>query len=90
MNDQTIMLGPISYIYRSHSAYMTKELEDYRLGSGQFEFLMYLNHKDGVSQETIAKDLKVSKATSARAIQILEKEGYVFRQKDENGTTPFG
>lgn len=84
MNDQTIMLGPISYIYRSHSAYMTKELEDYRLGSGQFEFLMYLYHKDGVSQETIAKDLKVSKATSARAIQSLEKEGYVFRQKDEN------
>ena len=84
MKDQTLMLGPISYIYRSHSAYMTKELEDYRLGSGQFEFLMYLNHKDGISQETIAKDLKVSKATSARAIQSLEKEGYVFRQKDEN------
>lgn len=84
MEDQTIMLGPISYIYRSHVAYMAKELEDYRVGSGQFEFLMYLYHKDGVSQETIAKALKVSKATSARAIHSLEIEGYVFRQKDEN------
>jgi DNA-binding MarR family transcriptional regulator len=28
--------------------------------------------------------LKVSKATSARAIQSLEKEGYVYRERDEN------
>ncbi len=84
MEDPKMLLGPIAHIYRSHLAYMAKELEAYGVGSGQFEFLLFLYHKDGVSQETLAKVLKVSKATSARAIQNLEKEGYVYRQRDEN------
>jgi DNA-binding MarR family transcriptional regulator len=82
--DPREILGPIAHIYRSHLAYMTKELEAYQVGSGQFEFLLILYHTDGVSQETLAKILKVSKATSTRAIQNLEKEGYVYRQRDEN------
>jgi DNA-binding MarR family transcriptional regulator len=81
--DPREILGPIAYIYRSHLAYMVKELEAYRVGSGQFEFLLLLYYKDGVSQETLAKELKVSKATSARAIQSLEEEGYVYRERDE-------
>jgi DNA-binding MarR family transcriptional regulator len=63
---------------------MVKELEAYRIGSGQFDFLMVLYHKDDISQETLAKILRVSKATSTRAIQHLEKEGYVLRQRDES------
>ncbi len=82
--DPKEILGPIAYIYRSHLAYMVKELEAYRVGSGQFEFLMVLYCKDGVSQEILAKELKVSKATSARAIQSLETEGYVYRERDES------
>ncbi|WP_292391715.1 MarR family winged helix-turn-helix transcriptional regulator [Methanosarcina sp. UBA5] len=82
--DPREILGPIAHIYRSHLAYMAKELDAYRVGSGQFEFLLVLYHKDSVSQETLAKMLKVSKATSARAIQNLEKEGYVYRERDEN------
>ena len=82
--DPREILGPIAYIYRSHLAYMIKELEAYRVGSGQFEFLLLLYYKDGVSQETLAKELKVSKATSARAIQSLETEGYVYRERDES------
>jgi DNA-binding MarR family transcriptional regulator len=45
---------------------------------------MVLYHKDGISQETLAKVLRVSKATSTRAIQHLEEEGYVLRQRDES------
>lgn len=84
MDDQIMLLGPIAHIYRSQLAYMAKELETYRVGSGQFEFLLFLYYRDGVSQEILAKLLKVSKATSARAIRDLEKEGYVRRQRDEN------
>ena len=84
MEDPREICGPIAHIYRSHLAYMAKELEAYRIGSGQFDFLMVLYRKDGISQESLAKALKVSKATSTRAIQSLEKEGYVYRQKDEN------
>lgn len=81
--DPREILGPIAHIYRSNLAYMVKELETYGVGSGQFEFLMLLYHRDGVSQETLAKILKVSKATSARAVQNLVKEGYVYRERDE-------
>lgn len=84
MEDPREISGPIAQIYRSHLAYMAKELEAYRIGSGQFDFLMVLYHEDGISQEKLAKILKVSKATSARAIQNLEKEGYVYRQRDES------
>ncbi|MHC1754787.1 MAG: MarR family winged helix-turn-helix transcriptional regulator [Methanosarcina sp.] len=82
MTDPREILGPIVHIYRSHQEYMTKELEAYRIGSGQFDFLLILYHKDGISQETLAKTLKVSKATSTRAVQSLEKEGYVYRKRD--------
>ncbi|MCC4770427.1 MarR family transcriptional regulator [Methanosarcina sp. DH2] len=82
MEDPREICGPIAHIYRSHLAYMAKELEAYRIGSGQFDFLMVLYHRDGISQDNLAKALKVSKATSTRAIQSLEKEGYVYRQRD--------
>lgn len=84
MDDAIMLLGPIAHIYRSNLTYMAKELEAYRIGSGQFEFLLVLYHQDGISQEAIAKLLKVSKATSARSILNLETEGYVYRQRDEN------
>jgi len=84
MEDPRKICGPIAHIYRSHLAYMAKELEAYRIGSGQFDFLMVLYHRDGISQETLAKILKVSKATSTRAIQSLEKEGYVYRRRDKD------
>lgn len=84
MDDPREICGPIAHIYRSHLAYMAKELEKYGIGSGQFDFLMVLYRKDGISQENLAKLLKVSKATSTRAVQSLENEGYVYRQRDEN------
>lgn len=84
MVDPREICGPIAIIYRSHLAYMAKELKAYRIGTGQFDFLMVLYRKDGISQENLAKILKVSKATSTRAIQNLEKEGYVHRQRDIN------
>lgn len=74
MENQTILLGSIAHIYRSHIPYMAKEFEAYRIGSGQFEFLRVLYHKNGISQENHARALKVNKATSARAIQNLEKK----------------
>ncbi|HII02695.1 TPA: MarR family transcriptional regulator [Methanosarcinaceae archaeon] len=83
MEDPRAVCGPIAHIYRSHLAYMAKELEPYGIGSGQFDFLMVLYRKDGISQETLAKKLKVSKATSTRAVRSLEKGGYVYRQVDE-------
>jgi len=84
MDNPNEMLGPIAHIYRSNLAYMTRELEDYRVRGGQFEFLLILSREDGLSQETLAKKLKVSKTTSSRAIQNLDNEGYIHKKRDEN------
>ena len=81
MIDPREICGPIAIIYRSHLEYMIKELEDYRIGSKEFDFLMTLYHTDGISQEGLAKALYVSKATSTRAILNLEIEGYVYQTK---------
>ena len=59
------------------------ELKPYNIGSGQFNFLMALYYKDGINQETLAQSLKLDKATTARAITKLIKEGYVTRQKND-------
>jgi DNA-binding MarR family transcriptional regulator len=62
--------------------YIDKKLETYNIGSGQFSFLMRLYHNEGISQGSLAHSLRVDKATSARAIKKLMKEGYVARQRD--------
>lgn len=43
---------------------------------------MMLYQKDGVNQETLAIQLNLDKATSARAIKKLEEKGFVTRIKD--------
>jgi len=72
----------ISYLKRSARIYLRNELRPYNLGSGQFPFLMALYYKDGINQEELARNHRYDKATIARAVQKLENEGYVSRQRD--------
>jgi Transcriptional regulators len=74
---------PISYLYRYEQIYIGKKLEPYGIGSGQFPFLMRLYSEDGINQESLSDYLKIDKGTTARAIQKLVDQGYVFRQRDE-------
>lgn len=74
----------ISILYRYGQGYMGKNIESYNIGSGQYIFLIALYKKEGISQEQISEHLKVDKATTARAIKRLEKEGYIRRAIDEN------
>lgn len=73
----------ISYLYRYEQIYIGKKTESYGIGSGQFPFLMRLYNQDGINQESLSDYLKIDKGTTARAIQKLIDEGYVFRQRDE-------
>jgi len=75
--------GLVSYLLRAQSAFFTQRLKSYNISYGQFPFLMALYREDGVNQETIAKRLLFNKATIARAIDKLEREGYVSRTHDE-------
>lgn len=74
----------ISCIHRNFHKFMSEQLSQYNIGSGQFHVLMLLYRKDGVNQETLATTLNIDKATSARAIKKLEEEGYVLRKRDEH------
>jgi DNA-binding MarR family transcriptional regulator len=74
----------IAYIFSHNHHYIENALESYNLKGPMFAFLLTLSHKDGCSQESMARYLKLSKATATRAITALEKEGYVYREKDGN------
>ncbi|WZL73524.1 MarR family transcriptional regulator [Clostridiaceae bacterium 35-E11] len=74
----------ISIIYRYGQSYIEKRLQPYNIGSGQYIFLLILLRKDGISQEALSNNLNIDKGTTARAIQKLEKEGYVVRRVDTN------
>lgn len=72
----------ISVLYRYGQININKQLEPYNIGSGQYIFLLSLYRKDGISQEEISDELKIDKATTAKAIKRLEKEGYIKRDID--------
>jgi DNA-binding MarR family transcriptional regulator len=72
----------ISILYRYGQSHISKQLEFYNIGSGQYIFLIALYKKDGISQEEISDHLKIDKATTAKSIERLEKEGYVKRDID--------
>lgn len=69
----------ISLLYRYGQIYVTKELEPFNIGKGQFLFLLALYQKDGLPQDELARCLNINKGTTARAISKLEKAGYVSR-----------
>ena len=72
-----------SILYRLGQRHIGKELAPYNLGAGQFVFLADLLHNDGISQDEVASLSRCDKATAARAIQHLEKHGYLERRQSE-------
>ena len=74
----------ISQIYRKGRIFISKGLEEYNIGQGQFMYLLELYIEDGRNQEELAEVLKIDKGTTARAIKKLEENGFVRREKDEN------
>jgi len=72
----------ISVIYRYMNSLMDKELEVYDIDRGQFPFLIPLYHREGVSQNELCQFYKMDKAAAVRALNKLEKNGYVIRMTD--------
>ncbi len=74
----------ISMLYRASNCYINKELCKYGIGSGQYIFLLYVFNNIGCNQEEISTVLNIDKGTTARALQKLEKEGYINKEIDKN------
>lgn len=73
----------ISQIHRKSNVFITKRLNKYGIGSGQYMFLLKLYNQDGINQEALAESLFIDKGTTARAIKRLEEEGIIYRVKDK-------
>lgn len=74
----------IGFVFSHNHFHIENALEPYNLKGPMFAFLLTLDHREGCSQESLARYLNLSKATATRAIVALEKEGYVYREKDED------
>lgn len=76
--------GLLSYMVRAQGSFYSEKLRPYNISYGQFPLLRALYRGDGINQETLAQRMLFNKATIARAIDRLEKEGYVYRTEDES------
>ena len=75
--------GPyISAIYRHMQVLISAELAPYRIGSGQYIFLMAISSRQPITQKELSEKLLIDKTTTAKAITKLEAEGYVRREID--------
>ncbi|NLY67915.1 MAG: MarR family transcriptional regulator [Tissierellia bacterium] len=72
-----------SVFHRLYLSFVYEGLEEYNIGSGQIMFLLELYYCDGISQEELSSYLSIDGANTTRAINKLEKEGYVVRKQDE-------
>ncbi|MBW7475507.1 MarR family winged helix-turn-helix transcriptional regulator [Paenibacillus oenotherae] len=58
------------------------ELAPFRIGSGQYIFLMAIAGQERITQKALSEELLIDKTTTAKAIAKLEAEGYVRREPD--------
>jgi DNA-binding MarR family transcriptional regulator len=72
----------ISAIYRHLQILIAAELAPFRIGSGQYIFLMAIAGKERITQKALSEELLIDKTTTAKAIAKLEAEGYVRRESD--------
>lgn len=71
-----------SFLFRYSQSYFARRLAPFGIGRGQYVFLAELRHREGVCQDELAARLSMDKGTTARALQALEREGYVERRRD--------
>lgn len=68
----------ISTIYRHLQIYIIQEFTKYGFGSGQYMFYLQIAKNDGICQKEISQNLKIDKATTAKAIKKLTGLGYIY------------
>jgi DNA-binding MarR family transcriptional regulator len=67
---------------RAADIYLTRRLEEFGLGPGQQAYLLTLSGEEGATQDEVARRHRVDKANAARALQKLERLGYVVRRRN--------
>lgn len=73
----------INQLYRQGVSFLGKEYKEYNIGAGQYQFLVYLYMKDGITHEELTEKIGVDKAATTRAIVKLEESGYIKKIQDK-------
>lgn len=67
----------ISVIYRHLQIHLNQEFTTFGFGSGQYLYFNYISRHEGITQKEMSELLLIDKATTAKAIQKLSKQGYI-------------
>ncbi|MGL4570565.1 MAG: MarR family winged helix-turn-helix transcriptional regulator [Clostridium sp.] len=72
----------INQLYRQGVSFLGKEYKEYNIGAGQYQFLLYLYMKEGITHDELTEKIGVDKAATTRAIVKLEQSGYIKKVQD--------
>ncbi len=78
------MLHYFSVIYRQGKVIHDRGLKKFDLTGHQMRYLRHIDEKPGISQEELAKHLKIDKGAVAKAIKDMADKGYVKKEKNPN------
>lgn len=79
----------VSVTWRNMISYMARKMEPLHIGAGQYAYLFALYNEDGQSQQALSDRMLLDKAATVRAINKLERAGYVERRPDDRDKRAF-
>ena len=72
----------ISAIYRHLQIHINQEFSAFGFGSGQYLYFNHIAHHEGITQKELSALIAIDKATTAKAVHKLIKQGYVCSEQD--------
>jgi len=75
-------LREITKIAREAKRFVTMELKSTHLGSEDYEFIHYVRHHAGCSQNEVADVLNLDKSTISRKTNRLLSEGFITKEQN--------
>ena len=72
----------LSIIYRQGKVMHDKAMRQYGLSGQQMGYLKYICSHPGVSQEEVARNLRIDKGAVAKSMKVMMEKGYVIRKQN--------
>lgn len=77
-------------ITRNMKTYLNKQLADYSISEGQFEYFIIIYENEGINQKDLANIMNVGKASVTKAVKKLLEEDLVYRMVIEKDQRNYG
>lgn len=74
--------GLLSIVLRNHIIFINRETKHLNLTGGQLPCLIFLSHKQGITQDDIARKFQIDKGAVARSVKKLEDKEFIRRISD--------